>query len=336
MPFETTLTHIFDLHCDTLDRLALHKAFPDAGFIKQDAAIPDNRMASLVDNNCHIDLTRMAKARYAWCQCFAAFIPDHMPADWGWQVFCAVRDYFQGQLAQHAALVEQVHDARDVRNIVDGDKCAAIFTVEGGSFIEGSLERLQAAADAGVKMLTLTWNSKNAIASGNLTTDGLSAFGAQVVRGMEARRMVIDVSHLNDRSFWDVVKASSRPFAASHSNARAICGHPRNLTDDMFRALVDRGGIAGFNFCREFVREDGADPTRDDVLFHIDHFLQLGGEHAIALGSDYDGCEVPSWLAPAECVGNLHTLLAKEFGAEVANDICFENAANFFERNETL
>lgn len=336
MPFETTLTHIFDLHCDTLDRLALHKAFPDAGFIKQDAAIPDNRMASLVDNNCHIDLTRMAKARYAWCQCFAAFIPDHMPADWGWQVFCAVRDYFQGQLAQHAALVEQVHDARDVRNIVDGGKCAAIFTVEGGSFIEGSLERLQAAADAGVKMLTLTWNNKNAIASGNLTTDGLSAFGAQVVRGMEARRMVIDVSHLNDRSFWDVVKASSRPFAASHSNARAICGHPRNLTDDMFRALVDRGGIAGFNFCREFVREDGADPTRDDVLFHIDHFLQLGGEHAIALGSDYDGCEVPSWLAPAERVGNLHTLLAKEFGEEVANDICFENAANFFERNETL
>lgn len=104
----------------------------------------------------------------------------------------------------------------------------------------------------------------------------------------------------------------------------------------MFRALADRGGIAGFNFCRDFVREDGADPTRDDVLFHIDHFLKLGGEHAIALGSDYDGCDVPSWLEPAQRVGELHTLFAHEFGAEIANAICFENAAAFFERNEVL
>ena len=269
MPFETAPTYIFDLHCDTLDRLALHKSFPDAGFMEQDAAIPDARMSSLASNDCHIALDRMAKAQYAWCQCFAAFIPDHMPADWGWQVFCAVRDFFQSQLAEHAALIEQVRDARDMR-------------------------------------------------------------------AMEQRRMVVDVSHLNDASFWDVVKASSRPFAASHSNSRAVCGHPRNLTDDMFRALVDRGGIVGFNFCRDFVREDGADPTRDDVLFHIDHFLKLGGEHAIALGSDYDGCDVPSWLEPAQRVGELHTLFAHEFGAEIANAICFENAAAFFERNETL
>ena len=93
MPFETAPTYIFDLHCDTLDRLALHKSFPDAGFMEQDSAIPDARMSSLANNDCHIALDRMAKAQYAWCQCFAAFIPDHMPADWGWQVFCAVRDF---------------------------------------------------------------------------------------------------------------------------------------------------------------------------------------------------------------------------------------------------
>ena len=113
MPFETAPTYIFDLHCDTLDRLALHKLFPDAGFMEQDAAVPDARMSSLASNNCHIALDRMAKAQYAWCQCFAAFIPDHMPADWGWQVFCAVRDFFQSQLAEHAALIEQVHDGRE-------------------------------------------------------------------------------------------------------------------------------------------------------------------------------------------------------------------------------
>ena len=336
MAFETEPTYIFDLHCDTLDRLALHDAFPEAGFAAQDAAIEKSRISSLADNDCHIDLARMSKARYAWCQCFAAFISDHMPPDWGWQVFCAVRDYFQGQLAQHSALIEQARDAREIVGIIEAGKCAAMFTVEGGSFIEGSLDRLIEADAAGVKMLTLTWNGKNAIASGNQTTDGLTAFGERVVAEMERRRMVVDVSHLNDRSFWDVLEKSKRPLAASHSNARAICGHPRNLTDDMFRALAERGGIVGLNFCREFLREDGADPTRDDVLRHVDHLLNKGGERVLALGSDYDGCEVPSWLAPAENVGNLHSLFAEEFGGDVADGICFKNAAAFFERNEEL
>ena len=332
-------TYIFDLHCDTLDRLALHRAFPEAEFCDRDASIPDNRMQSLVDNDCHIDLTRMAQANYALCQCFAAFIPDHVSPDWSWQVFCHVHDYFKAQLAEQTAFISQVSDARDIRSIVDAGKCAGMFTVEGASFLDGSpnsLGRLYQVIDAGVKMITLTWNGKNAIASGNSTADGLTSFGKQVIAEMEARHVVVDVSHLNDRSFWDVEKASSRPFAASHSNARAVCGHARNLTDDMFRALVERGGIVGLNFCREFLREDGADPTRDDVLRHVDHFLNLGGEHALALGSDYDGCDVPSWLEPAQNVGNLHALLAHEFGEEVANDICFNNAAAFFERNEAL
>ncbi len=332
MAFEASPTHIFDLHCDTLDRLALSDCFPEAGFSARDG----ERVSSLAENDCHIDFARMAKARYAWCQCFAAFIPDHMPPSWGWQVFCTVRDYFQSQLVEHAALVEQVRDAREIDGIVASGKCAALFTVEGGSFIEGTLDRLVAADEAGVKMLTLTWNGKNAIASGNQTGDGLTEFGARVVAEMERRHMVVDVSHLNDRSFWDVLKASERPLAASHSNARAVCGHSRNLTDDMFRALAERGGIAGLNFCREFLRDDGADPTRDDVLRHVDHFLNLGGERALALGSDYDGCDVPSWLAPAENVGNLHMLFSKEFGEDIAHAICFGNAAAFFERNEEI
>ena len=323
---------IFDLHCDTLDRLALHDRMPEAGFSEHDADVPSGRMSSLLDNDAHISLARIAP--YAWCQCFAAFIPDHMDADWAWGVFCTVRDYFAGQLEQHAGAVEQVRDARDIRRIVDGGSCAAVFTVEGGSFLEGDLARLHEAADAGVKMLTLTWNGKNAIASGSQTTDGLSAFGREVIAAMERRRMVVDVSHLNDRSFWDVCDAAKRPFAASHSNARAVCGHGRNLTDDQFCAIAERGGIVGLNFCRQFLRDDGADPTRDDVLRHVDHWLGLGGEHAVALGSDYDGCDVPSWLDPADKIGDLHALLSREFGADIAEAVCFENAARFFERNE--
>lgn len=333
MPIITEPTRIFDLHCDTLDRLALHSIMPEAGFMAEDAAIPAHRMQSLADNDCHIDLQRMARAGYAWCQCFAAFIPDDIGVEGGYRVFDTVRRYFAGQLAQHAALVEQVRDARDIRSIVDAGRCAAVFTVEGGSFIGEDTDRIHEAADAGVKMLTLTWNDKNAIASGNKTGDGLSRFGREAVRALEQRRVAVDVSHLNDRSFWDVLDAAQRPVAASHSNARAVCGHPRNLTDDQFRAIAERGGIVGLNFCQRFLT-DAPHATRDDVLRHVDHLLELGGERVLALGSDYDGCDVPAWLEPAEKIGDLHTLLSEQFGGQIADAVCFENACAFFERNE--
>lgn len=334
MPLITQPTRIFDLHCDTLDRLALHDAIPEAGFMAEDAAIPAHRMSSLADNDAHIDLTRMARAGYAWCQCFAAFIPDDIGVEGGLRVFDTVRRYFESQLKQHAALIEQVRDARDIRGIVESGRCAAVFTVEGGSFIGEELDRIHEAADAGVKMLTLAWNGKNAIASGNTTGDGLSSFGRDAVRALEQRRVVVDVSHLNDRSFWDVLDVVQRPLAASHSNARAVCGHPRNLTDDQFRALAERGGIVGLNFCERFLADAGP-ATRDDVLRHVDRMLELGGERAVALGSDYDGCDVPAWLAPAEKVGVLYDLFSREFGEQIASAICFENACAFFERNET-
>lgn len=326
--------NIFDLHCDTLDRLALHEAAADLGFSEHDAHIPAERMSSLSSNDAHIDLERMLGAGYGWCQCFAAFIPDGLGTQRSWNVFETVRDYFRSQLEQHAGLIEQVHDARDIRRIIGERKCAAIFTVEGGSFIEGDVSRVHEAADAGVKMLTLTWNGKNAIASGNRTTDGLTPFGRQVIAAMEERGMVVDVSHLNDCSFWDVAEATTKPFAASHSNVRNVCGHPRNLTDGQVRLMAERGGLIGLNFCRDFLRNDGADPTPDDVLRHVDHFLSLGAEPVLALGSDYDGCDVPSWLDPAEKVGALHALFTREFGEDIANAICFENACAFFERNE--
>lgn len=325
---------VFDLHCDTLDRLALRGEVRDLVFAERDARIPAERMSSLADNDAHIDLLRMKAAGYGWCQCFAVFIPDGLGAQRSWAVFEMVRDYFRDQIERNPSLIERVADARDVRRIVDDGRCAGMLTIEGGSFVDEDVDRIHAAADAGVKMMTLTWNGKNAIASGNETGDGLTNLGRLVVSAMEQRRMAVDVSHLNDRSFWDVVAASKRPLAASHSNARSVCGHPRNLADDQIRALIERGGIVGLNFCRDFLRADGGDPTTDDVLRHIDRFLALGAEKSLALGSDYDGCSVPSWLDSAEKIGSLHALIAREFGADIARAVCFENACRFFERNE--
>ncbi len=209
--------------------------------------------------------------------------------------------------------------------------------MEGASFLEddGAVEtRLDALAEAGVRMVTLTWNGPNALGSGNDAADGLTAFGRVAVRELERRRIAVDVSHLNDAGFKDVCAVADRPFAASHSNARAICGHPRNLADWQLRELADRGGVAGLNFCRDFLSQTHADPMPDDVLRHVDHVLETAGEDVLALGSDYDGCDVPGWLDPCDRVGDLHALLAREFGRTVADKAFFGNAHAFFARLE--
>ena len=115
-----------------------------------------------------------------------------------------------------------------------------------------------------------------------------------------------------------------------------MCGHPRNLADWQLRELADCGGIAGLNFCTQFLTDRLADPTRDDVLRHVDHVLETAGEDVLALGSDYDGCDVPSWLEPCDRIGALHELLACEFGRDIADKVFFRNARDFFERVESV
>lgn len=328
-------THIFDLHCDTLDRLALHGSAEYPAFAPQDEMVPHARMSSLADNDAHISLQRTS--RFAWCQCFAVFVPDELRGDDAWRFFEYVRAYFENQMAAHPELVEQVLDARDIAEVLDAGKTAAFLTVEGGAFFDGkSLDHADDIVRAGVKMLTLTWNGPNAIGSGHDTAQGLSAYGKRVVAALEERRIVVDASHLNDRGFSDLCDTATRPFAASHSNARSVCGHKRNLTDAQIRAIAEAGGIIGLNFCTDFLSDTHSDPTYDDVLRHIDRICEAGGEDVLALGSDYDGCDVPSWLSSADKAGNLYALIAEHFGRAMADKACFENASRFFVRNEEL
>ncbi|MDD5806812.1 MAG: membrane dipeptidase [Eggerthellales bacterium] len=326
---------VFDLHCDTLDRLALHDSFPEASFVEHDAHIPAERLMSLYDNDADVDLARMSD--YDLAQCFAIFVPDRIAPDSSWECFGKVLSFFNHQMEAHASRVEQIRDCRSVQDAFARGHAAAILTVEGASFMTSGLERLMTCVDAGVKMITLTWNGPNAIASGNQTTNGLSSYGRIVVSAMEAHKVVVDVSHLNDQSFWDVMEATSRPVAASHSNLRSVCGHPRNLTDEMFRAIVERGGVVGLNYCPYFLVDEGTrDASPSDLLRHVDRMLSLGGERAVCLGSDYDGCDAPEWIRPASRVGWLHQLLTREFGADIADAICFGNAARFFADNEAI
>ena len=184
-------------------------------------------------------------------------------------------------------------------------------------------------------MASLSWNAQGPLASGHDVEEaGLTPAGREAVRLMEEERMVLDVSHLNDTCFAEVARLAERPFIASHSNARAVCGHPRNLTDAQFCEIRDRGGLVGLNYYSGFLVDEteGREPTYDDVLAHVEHWLDLGGERVVALGSDFDGCEPPSCLANASKLGAFQERLAERFGANTTEAICSGNALRFFEQ----
>lgn len=166
-----------------------------------------------------------------------------------------------------------------------------LLSIEGGEGLGGSLGALENFYRLGVRALGLTWNCRNELADGCLeagTGGGLTRFGRQVLGRMQELGMVIDLSHLSEAGFYDVLEHSRGPVVASHSNARAVCDHPRNLTDSQIRALAARGGVMGINFCPDFLCQ-GRPATVDDVVRHVDHVASLVGIEHVGLGSDYDG-----------------------------------------------
>ena len=333
-------TRIFDLHCDTLDRLGWPLLDEDLKGVQKAYVDEDSDMVEpgvLIDfasGHGHLSLDRTAA--FDWCQCLAIYVPDPYTPAQSARFFETIVATLPRHIVAHPDMLAQVRDARDIESVLARGCTAGLLTIENGKLLAAAPDMVERIAVSGVKMVTLTWNAENPLGSGNETTHGLSAFGREMIAALEARRIVVDVSHLNDAGFADLLGCAKRPFAASHSNSRAICPHPRNLTDDQFRALRDAGGIAGINYCRRFLSDEHDDPTREDLLAHIEHWLDLDGSDAIALGSDYDGCDVPSWLAPCDRMGELAELLRTHFGPELAEKILFSNAHEFFMRNETL
>ena len=177
---------------------------------------------------------------------------------------------------------------------------------------EGSLERFESLqARAHFRMAALTWNNENEIGyPGKGGSDQpLKPFGRELLREMDRRGILADVSHLNDAGFWDVCEHAALPPIASHSDCRWLCGHSRNLTKDMVRAIIDRKGFIGVNFYSSFLNESG-EATLDDVLRHIDALYELGAEDVVGFGSDFDGIERwPEGLAsPSDFPGLLQLL----------------------------
>lgn len=189
-----------------------------------------------------------------------------------------------------------VHSFEELKHNLVSDRLSGILTVEEGGVLNGKMERLDQLYERGIRLMTLTWNYQNCIGNPNsrdeqIMKKGLTKFGKEVVERMNELGMLVDVSHLSDGGFWDCIRVSRKPLVASHSNARSLCQHPRNMTDEMLRALGEKGGVAGVNFYSVFLCGEGRRAIVDDIVHQICHMIRCAGEDAVALGTDFDGFE---------------------------------------------
>lgn len=268
-----------DMHCDTF-WLMMQK-----------------QGVSLQKNDLCIDIEKM-KAAGSMAQFFASFI--HMSRFKGENAseesYRYALDMITYGKAKLAKCSDSIAIARNYDELIanrDSGKLSAILTLEEGGIINDKMEYLEELYRQGIRLITLTWNYENCIGYPNsrepqLMKLGLKPFGIEVIKRMNKLGMVIDVSHLSDGGFWDVIEHSTKPVVASHSNVRALCSHPRNLTDEMIKALAQKGGVAGVNFYPYFLHKSGK-ATVADIANHTWHLYQVGGEDVVAFGTDFDG-----------------------------------------------
>lgn len=315
--------NIVDLHCDTLMELYL-------------------KHQTLENATGHINLEKLKKGG-SMVQSFAIFIPTHQSAERSgvtedaYSYFRHVADVFDREMAAYSDVIRPVTTVEQMRKNAQEGKLSALLTVEDGVAVDGKIERVQEFYDRGVRMIALTWNYENSIGYPNSSDPekhmlGLKPFGLEVIAKMDELGMVIDTSHLSEGGFWDIVKHGKKPFVASHSCARALCDHRRNLTDEQLRALGEKGGVCGVNFYDNFLHEpeDGY-TTVEDIVRHAKYIADKAGIDAVALGSDFDGIGSKLEFGDFGGMGMVVDALAKSFSSADVDKICHGNALRVFE-----
>ena len=264
----------------------------------------------LYENNLHINIKKM-KRYSSYGQFFACFTHPEMEEN---AKEYAVRafSYFKDELVKNQEYIGLATNYKEYCKLKNAGKITAFFSMENAEAIE-SISDLDLFYNLGVRMISLTWNSENHLATGVFGDDnrGVTEFGKQVIQKMEERNIVLDVSHLNERSFQDVAEASKKPFIASHSNAYAVCNNKRNLTDEQFLEIKRRDGYVGINFYPLFLTGE-KNAKLSDILKTVEYFLSLGGENIIGLGSDFDGVDcLPSGICGVEDIEKIFNEMAK-------------------------
>ncbi len=313
-----------DMHCDTITRLLTMET---AG-----------QEANLRKNNLHVDLEKLHASKYL-VQNFAIFTPVKQVEDPLVYALKAIDKYYR-EIEANGDLVYPVYKAEDIKT--DDKRTGALLTVEDVSIIKGDLANLRNLYRLGVRMVGLTWNYITNIGYPNIDMEkedhtmqdiqhekGITAFGKEVVEECQRLGMIVDVSHLSDKGFWDVYDLAQKPFVASHSNARAVHNVARNLSDEMIKALSSKGGVMGINFCDEFLSNDG---SVNAMVNHIDHIVEVGGIDCVGLGSDFDGIGDRKELKDAGQMEVLATALKEHgYSSKDINKMMYGNVLRVYE-----
>lgn len=311
---------ICDCHCDTLTELY-------------------NKNASLYENEQHFDIKRQI-ALGGGLQFCAIYVPTEVFRYQGGlrYTLCLLDKYNQEikKLHENGIDVLQMRTAEDAGNVLK-HKAATLLAIEEGGAIDGSLEALRCLYELGVRAMTLTWSNRNDIADGineEATGSGLTLFGKQVVAEMNRLGMLVDVSHISTAGFWSVIETSTKPIIATHSNAKSLCSHPRNLNDEQIKALAQNGGLAGITFAGQFLEEDWRNACIESVYKHIDYMLNLiGNDDHIGFGSDFDGISHPPYnIQGVQDYKPLIEYLSKYYSDETINKITHQNVINLLQK----
>lgn len=310
---------VFDLHCDTAHAL-LGEDLRQFGSLKQ--------------NHYHIDLER-AQTFPGYAQCFACFTttePAILKGLKPYKLFERELAVLMREIGNNSDSVQQAFTHKDVIKNSNKGKMSAIFTIEGPAGFGYDPELLEDLYQVGFRITTLGWNEQNVLTGSCVTGGGLTDQGKAYMDEAQRLGILVDVSHISDEGFWDIIKRTKKPIIATHSNSRAVYNVPRNLTDDMFRAIVETGGTVGINLYTGFLGENADINT---VCDHICHFLELDptGKH-ISLGGDLDGInKMPIGFTGIESYCDLaDALLNRGIEEEMVYNIFWDNALTVFSK----
>lgn len=317
----------FDGHCDTIWRCMQTEPVADYGDTEEARRAYFSACSALRENGGHVDLLR-GQSYQKRAQIFALYDDvSALPENTAWTKLREMHDWFIFQIKENSDLISLCRTGAEVDAAAAQHKAAALLSIEGADLLDCDLGKLETVGSWGVRILNPVWNNAN-ILSGSCAQDparGLSLQGREFVAKMNDFGIYADVSHISDAGFWDMIRVPKGPVVASHSNSRApsLCPHRRNITDDMFRAIRDTGGVVGINFYRDFVGGD----TMDALVAHIEHFLSLDGESTVAIGGDLDGCEsLAAGMTGVQDVARLYQALEeKGYPKPLLEDIFWNN-----------
>lgn len=288
---------------------------------------------SFYDSRSQLDVTypHLREAQVA-LQIFAIFVPPEVPVGERFHAALQQVDHFYEKVIQNEEKMFPVLSGEQLSECTP-DRIGGLLALEGADALQGEISNLRTFYRLGVRQMGLTWNYANEVADGieEERGGGLTTFGVQVVDEMKRLGIILDVSHLSIKGFWEVIDMPGLPVVASHSNCLSLCSHKRNLADDQISALIQKDGLIGITFVPAFVDERGTDVTIDHLLRHVEHVCELGGENQLCFGSDFDG--ITSKIKDLENtsqINHLKNALLKRYPERLVQKWGWENACQFY------